>query len=81
MIENVSVSDLFVAKSEKANLPKASEKPSPLVWVEGGVYARNIAIEKIYLQRGEGENVTAVVVEDGAVTENLTVRDVFESVK
>jgi polygalacturonase len=81
LIENVSVSNLFVSRYESAypNDFSSADINAPLVWVEGGVNCKNIVLEKIFKNENVGGvSAPAVRISENANVENITIRDVYE---
>lgn len=81
LIENVSVSNLFVSRYESVypNDFSSADINAPLVWVEGGVNCKNIVLEKIFKNENVGGvSAPAVRISENANVENITIRDVYE---
>ncbi len=81
LIENVTVSNLFIAKTQEAIERDLTIRKSvrPLIWVEDGVNCKNVLLENIHVRRNAKKGVVpTLVVSETATTENFIVRNVVE---
>lgn len=82
LIENVHISNVYASKAshETAGIFDLNVEKDPIIWVEGGVTARNVHIENLYRNETcKQTHAPTVKVSEGSILENFKLKNIFEN--